>query len=1027
MRPGLSALALSIALVGCSSREAAPPGSSDAGLAAAPRVDAIERAVHLLGRGEPSFVQFLAPNREKGFHPAGNAFTSFGWRAVDRKIFEHLGARLPTIASDVIEVGLGRIERFQLRVTPLGARSAKARVDDGRVVYADAYPATDVIAVTTPQTFEEFLLLRDATAPTSFSYAIELPRGIKTVRFEDTGALVFADSRNEGVLRMPPPFAVDVNGIKREAKLAWDGRIATVSVDTDGLAYPILLDPALEQFLWEKKVSSGAPGQRSGPMMTFHPPNVLLVGGSNTGGTSLSDTWEWNGATWTQRCGAPLASCGISPQPSNVLAYHAALNRSVWAGFTQTAQWNGSTWTSAGSLPSGTYGGDTLNYQSNPPSGAAPRLLMYGGGLLQNDIIAWNGSWTRIYGPATCSSSAPCVFNHAAAYDSNTRRLVSYGGDGNPNPPAPASTREWDDVALTSKTTSTIPIFRMAHRMVYDSIRKRVVMFGGHPGAGASYDDTWEYYGGNWSPVSAVTKPPPRSAFGMAFDSARGRVVIYGGGSSGALAPADVWEFHSFGGACTTNAECDTGACVDGVCCESSSCGACQACNVGIGPGTCRSIASMDDPDTCTGTSTCDATGVCKKLQGQACTAGSQCLSNFCVDGVCCNSVCNERCQACSAATKASGTGDGVCGAAKDNTDPHNDCASTGAMTCGTTGVCNGSGACRLWVDGTACGDGLCDGNTFKGQQCNGLGSCLSKPTGTDCAPGKCVTSTGCKLTCTTNADCDSTGFCDGGTCKSKKANGEACTANSECQNPFCVDGVCCNKPCTGQCEACNSMGAVGTCVPINTAPVGTRPACAAAPSGEPCKARKCDGVDGTTCAGYVGSTEKCRVAACTDGKAVTDLFCDGKGNCPTDSPKICTPFICSGTTCKDTCASDTDCVAPSTCETSSGKCVDAAKCDGDHTVTSADGKTTTDCTPYRCEASGKCRTSCASTGECAGAAVCASGVCTPPAAPGDTGDSGGCALGAPGTRPAGALLALLLLGAALRARRCRSFRARMS
>jgi len=1019
MRLGLTVSTSLLAVVACSNGARETPGVAEAGLPAAPQASVVDDAVRLIARGAPSFARFLAPNPERGFREQAGALTSFGWRATDQKIFEHLAARLPMAANGAVEVGPGRLERFQLRLSPLGARASMGATDEGRVVYRDAYPSTDVIAVTTAQTFEEFLLLRDEAAPSAFSWSIELPRGIKRARFEDTGALVFADVRDEGVLRMPPPFAVDANGVKRDAKLEWNGRVATVSLDTQGLAYPILLDPALEQFLWEKKASSGAPGQRNGPMMTFHPSTTLLVGGSNSGGTNLADTWEWNGTTWTQRCGAPLASCAISPNPGNQLAYHAALNRSVYAGFSQTAQWNGSVWTSAGSLPSGTYGGDTLVYQSNPPSGAAPRLLMYGGGFLQNDIIAWNGSWTRIYGPATCSTASPCVFNHAAAYDSNTRRLVSFGGDGNPNPPPPGATREWDDVALTSKTTSTIPIYRMAHRMVYDSVRKRVVMFGGYPGGGASYDDTWEYYGGNWSLVSAITKPPPRSSFGMAFDSARGRVVVYGGINNGALVPADVWELHSFGGACTTAAECDTGACVDGVCCESTSCGTCQACNLSVGPGTCRTVASADDPDTCATTSTCDVTGTCKKRQGEACTASSQCLSSYCVDGVCCASACTGTCQACAAAEKQSGIENGICGPAKDGRNPHGDCTATTAMSCGQTGVCNGTGTCKLWPDGTACGSGVCDGNTFKGQQCNGTGSCLSNPTGTACAPGKCISSTGCKYTCTSNTDCDSSAFCDGGNCKAKKANGETCTAASECQNPFCVDGVCCNKPCAGQCEACNSTGAVGTCVPIAGEPVGARTKCDASTAGEPCKARRCDGVDGTTCAGYAGAGTPCRTAACTDGKAVTDLFCDGKGSCPTDAPKVCAPFICNGTVCKDTCASDTDCVAPSTCETSSGKCVDASKCDGDHTVTSADGKTTTDCAPYKCDASGKCRTTCASTSECAGAAVCGSGVCTAPAPSGDSGDSGGCAIGAPAARSGGGLLALVLIAASrLRRRR---------
>ena len=46
---------------------------------------------------------------------------------------------------------------------------------------------------------------------------------------------------------------------------------------------------------------------------------------------------------------------------------------------------------------------------------------------------------------------------------------------------------------------------------------------------------------------------------------------------------------------------------------------------------------------------------------GAACTVAGRCASGFCVDGVCCAEACTGRCQACSAAKKASGA-DGVCG-----------------------------------------------------------------------------------------------------------------------------------------------------------------------------------------------------------------------------------------------------------------------------------------------------------------------------------------------------------------------------
>src|SRR5262249_34331873 len=120
--------------------------------------------------------------------------------------------------------------------------------------------------------------------------------------------------------------------------------------------------------------------------------------------------------------------------------------------------------------------------------------------------------------------------------------------------------------------------------MVYDPTRKRTILFGGSTGG----DETWEYSGGKWTQIVLVTNPPARQFHAMAFDPSRNRAVVYGGGAPGSgftLVPAEVWEYHAFGGSCSTASDCDTGACVDGVCCESTSCGPCQACDRASGPG----------------------------------------------------------------------------------------------------------------------------------------------------------------------------------------------------------------------------------------------------------------------------------------------------------------------------------------------------------------------------------------------------------------------------------------------------------
>ena len=120
-------------------------------------------------------------------------------------------------------------------------------------------------------------------------------------------------------------------------------------------------------------------------------------------------------------------------------------------------------------------------------------------------------------------------------------------------------------------------------------------------------------------------------------------------------------------------------------------------------------------------------------------------------------------------------------------------------------------------------------------------------------------------------------------------------------------------------------------------------------------------------------------------------------------------------------CTSNADCVAPNTCDTASGKCVASGKCDVDgFTAVSADGATKTDCRPFRCNASGACITECTTSSECVAPNVCdtASKTCVAPAAPGDSGDSGGCSAGRGGSTLGGAFLLVAALGMIARRRR---------
>jgi hypothetical protein len=90
----------------------------------------------------------------------------------------------------------------------------------------------------------------------------------------------------------------------------------------------------------------------------------------------------------------------------------------------------------------------------------------------------------------------------------------------------------------------TAPSPRYAHSMVYDSVRKVIVLSGGVTGEGAGNyfysGETWEYDGTVWT-LRSIQGPSPRAGFAFAFDSARGVAVLHGGHDG---APnGETWEY----------------------------------------------------------------------------------------------------------------------------------------------------------------------------------------------------------------------------------------------------------------------------------------------------------------------------------------------------------------------------------------------------------------------------------------------------------------------------------------------------
>src|ERR1035437_936125 len=91
------------------------------------------------------------------------------------------------------------------------------------------------------------------------------------------------------------------------------------------------------------------------------------------------------------------------------------------------------------------------------------------------------------------------------------------------------------------RATSTPPLLSVSG-MIYDSVRREVVVFGGGTRSGYT-DDTWTWNGTNWFLKTPSTRPGPRGAHSMFFDLARGKAVLFGGDApTASLADTWLWD-----------------------------------------------------------------------------------------------------------------------------------------------------------------------------------------------------------------------------------------------------------------------------------------------------------------------------------------------------------------------------------------------------------------------------------------------------------------------------------------------------
>lgn len=185
---------------------------------------------------------------------------------------------------------------------------------------------------------------------------------------------------------------------------------------------------------------------------------------------------------------------------------------------------------------------------------------------------------------------------------------------------------------------------------------------------------------------------------------------------------------------------------------------------------SCETAADCPDGTTCLG-------GACRTVTVTPCTSDSECPTNNCVDGYCCNTACTGLCRSCAVSGQ-----EGLCTPIAAGNDPDNECGETGD-NCG--GECDGAGECAPTPAGTECAPQQCLDQRRLAQPalCPGEGGECGTPIAISCVPGSCRAGD-CTLDCRASSDCTDGAECQDGTCAFPNRDPSGCSCSHGARRP---------------------------------------------------------------------------------------------------------------------------------------------------------------------------------------------------------------------------------------------------
>src|SRR5437667_94240 len=275
-----------------------------------------------------------------------------------------------------------------------------------------------------------------------------------------------------------------------------------------------------------------------------HADRVILFGGFL--GYWFNDTWayDFNTNTWTNMAPA------VSP-PADIpcgMAYDAQSDRmilivgcnggaSTWAYDFSSNMWTNMNPAARPSLRS--HHAMTYDAQSD-------RVILFGG---EDTAAVLGDTWAYDFNSNGWTNADPPTrpvrrVYHAMAYDSESDRVILFGGSGNGDVLNDTWAYDFNMNTWTDMDPAVRPPPRYGHAMAYDLQSDRVILFSGYGLNGNYFDDTWAYdFNANkWTNKDPLPKPPMRYCHATAYDAQSDRVILFGGDLAGGLFN-DTWAY----------------------------------------------------------------------------------------------------------------------------------------------------------------------------------------------------------------------------------------------------------------------------------------------------------------------------------------------------------------------------------------------------------------------------------------------------------------------------------------------------